>query len=129
MELCAFCNVEETVLYYSGIPTCLKCAEERAAHPKPEQPKRKPLATDQQIRGTLLQDILELTARTNEASREFDEAIGQFPSGLPYPDGVQRIRNASSKLSITRKELVKAHARLNEYLDSGVAPDDLKRSG
>ncbi len=30
---------------------------------------------------------------------------------------------------IARKELMKAHARLNEYLDSRVAPDDLKRSG
>jgi hypothetical protein len=81
MELCAFCKVEETMLYYSGVPACLKCAEEQA-NPKPEHQKRKPRATDQQIRGTLLQDILELTVRTNEASREFDEVMSQFPSGL-----------------------------------------------
>ena len=65
----------------------------------------------------------------NEATREFDEVMGQFPSGLPYPDGTQRIHNASNKLTIARRELMKARTRLDEYFEHGIAPDDLKPSG
>ena len=74
----------------------------------------KPPATDQQIRSVLLQDVLELTARFTEATREFEDVTGQIPSGLPHADGVQRIKNSSNKLSIARNELMKAHRRLNQ---------------
>jgi hypothetical protein len=60
--------------------------------------------------------------------REFDEVLDQFPSGIPNPDGVQRIKNASNKLSMARKEMASAHSRLNDYLSRGIVPSDLKRS-
>jgi hypothetical protein len=75
----------------------------------------KPPATEQDIRSVLLQDVLELTARLEDATSEFEAVAGQIPSGLPHPDGVQRIKNASSKLSSARNELMKAHRRLNEH--------------
>jgi hypothetical protein len=53
----------------------------------------------------------------------------QIPSGLPHPDGVQRIKNASGKLSIARKELMKAHSRMEAYFGGKIVPEDLKRSG
>jgi hypothetical protein len=90
--------------------------------------KSKPSPTAQEIRNTLFQDLLGATARNGEAMREFDEVMGQFPSGLPYPDGVQRIKNASNNLSVARKEMATAHNRLNDYLNRGIAPEDLKRS-
>ena len=74
----------------------------------------KPPATDDQIRATLLQDVIELTARTQRATEEFETVMGQIPSGLPHPDGVQQIKNASKKLSIARNELTKAYRRLDE---------------
>jgi hypothetical protein len=118
---CIFCKAE-TELYDSGVPVCVKCADART--------KPKPPATEQQIRRTLLQDVLELTARINEATREFEAVTGQIPSGLTHPDGVQRIKNASNALSIARKEMGTAHNRLNDYLCRGIVPDDLKqRSG
>jgi len=120
MAQCAYCETE-TELHESGTPVCPRCSDART--------KRKPPATTQQIRGTLVQDILELTARTNEATREFEAVMGQVPSGLPHPDGGQRIKNASSKLKIARAELMRAHTRLNEYIERGDMPDDLKRSG
>ena len=120
MAACAYCRAE-TELYDGGLPVCVSCSE--------AQTRRKPPVTDQQIRGTLLQDVLELTARTNEASREFDAVMNQFPSGLPHPDGVQRIKNASNKLTIARRELMKAHTRLDDYSSRRIVPDDLKRSG
>jgi len=38
-------------------------------------------------------------------------------------------KNASRKLDIARKEMMKAHSRLNEFIELGLVPDDLKRSG
>jgi hypothetical protein len=120
MALCAFCKTRETDLHESGLPICLECSEARS--------KRKPPATEQQIRNDLLQDILRSTSLTSEAAREFDCVMGQFPGGLPHPHGAQRIKNASHNLSVARKEMVKAHQRLNDFLNTGAAPQDLKKS-
>jgi len=106
MAECAYCKAE-TELYESGVPVCVKCADART--------KRKPPATEQQIRNALLQDVIELTARTEQATEEFEAVVGQIPSGLQHPDGTQRIKNASTKLSIARKELINAHRRLYEH--------------
>lgn len=84
---------------------------------------------EEPIRATLLQDLYEATARNNNASQEFDSVLCQFPSGLPHPDGSQRIKNASCILASARKEMMKAHSRLNDYLERGIVPDDLKGSG
>lgn len=121
MATCARCNTQETQLYENGVPICLDCADGRT--------KRKPPATDQQIRATMLQDIIELTARNEQAIEEFEAATEQIPSGLPHPDGVQRIKNASAKLAIARQELMGAHRRLDEHFDRGIVPEDLKQTG
>jgi hypothetical protein len=60
---------------------------------------------------------------------EFDATLGQFPSGLPHPEGAQQIKSASQNLTIARKALMKAHNRLSNYQDRGIVPEDLKRSG
>ena len=46
------------------------------------------------------------------------------PSGLPHPDGAQRIQNASLELSAARAEMEKADSRLNLYPSRGVLTDD-----
>jgi hypothetical protein len=120
MDSCSRCGVE-TELHYGGVPLCLKCSDLWEA-------RRKPPATVQQIRSTLLQDVLELTPRVEEATQQFN-AVMQIPSGLPHPDGVQRIKNASSKLSIARNELMKAHSRLDDHLGGKIVREELKRSG
>ena len=101
MAQCAYCETD-TFMYVGGVPICIKCSGERDA-------KRKPPVTEQEIRTRLLQDMLGATARSREAARQFDETTGQIPSGLQHPDGVQRIKNASNKLSIARKEMATAH--------------------
>jgi hypothetical protein len=115
MAQCAYCKTE-TELQENGTPICPTCSNMPT--------KRKPAATDQQLRSILLQDILELTARTNEAAKEFEAVMGRIPSGLPRTDGTQRIKNASSKLTIARKELMKAHTRLNDYIEHGICSAD-----
>ena len=121
MAVCAYCGAE-TELYESCVPICLKCSDK-------QETKRKPPATEQQIRATLLQDVFELTARSEQAREEFEAVTGQIPSGMPHPDGVQRIKNASTKLAIARQELIKAHRRLDEHIGHGIVPEDLKRTG
>jgi hypothetical protein len=101
----------------------MHCAEARDSSP------RKPPASEQDIRSRLLQELLEATARSGEAAREFDATLGQFPSGLPHPEGAQQIKSASQNLTIARKALMKAHNRLSNYQDRGIVPEDLKRSG
>ena len=121
MAKCTDCG-SETELYSSGVPICVKCSDAREAK------RKSPPATGQQVRNTLLQDVLEMTARVEEATQQFNDAM-QIPSGMPYPDGIQRIKNASSRLSIARNELMKAHSRLDEHIDQGIVPEDLKRTG
>jgi hypothetical protein len=90
-------------LYDNSAPTCPGCA----------------------VREKLIQEVLEATAHKVEAFRKFD-AIITIPSGLPQPNGVRRIKNASNELSIARKEMARAYARLSDYLDQGIVPGDLK---
>jgi hypothetical protein len=122
MAECAYCKAE-THLYDRDVPMCTQCSEAREGSP------RKPPTAEQHIRATLLQEVLQATARNNQAAREFDAALSQFPGGLPRPDGAQRIKAASRDLAAARKGLMKAHTRLADYHDCGIVPEDLERSG
>jgi hypothetical protein len=115
MELCAFCKVEDTILYENGVPVCLKCADA-----SPEVRK---------ARITLFRGLHEATERAEAATDAFAAITSSIPSRMPHPDGVQRIRNASRELTEARDEMMKAHKRLNEFLETGAVPDDLERSG
>jgi hypothetical protein len=103
MVRCARCKAE-TELCENGVPICQSCS----------------------VREKLTQEVLETTAKKSEAFRKFEEIMHQSPSGLPHPDGVQRVKNASNELSIARKEMARAYERLGNYLDRGIVPEDLK---
>jgi hypothetical protein len=122
MARCIYCAAA-TEMYVSQVPTCLNCCSER-----PKE-KRKPPAREQQIRAVLVDCLVEATARTSAASQAFNMVMGQFPSGLPHPDGSQQVQKASAALAAARKELMRAHNRLNDYLGRGIVPDDLKQTG
>jgi hypothetical protein len=110
----------ETQLYDGAIAVCGMCSED-------SEPERKaPLVF---IRSILHEDLISATRGNSEALREFDEVMDQFPSGLPHPDGAQRVNNASNKLSSARKKMGTAHNRLNDFLGRGIVPEDLKCSG
>jgi hypothetical protein len=119
MAECAYCKTE-TFLYYGGVPVCVKCAEAHEA-------KRKPPSSDRHVRTTLFQEFVEATARVNAASEAFIAVMGDVPSGLPHSDGTQRIDNASRELSEARKEVMRAHTRLNDFLGQGIIPEELKQ--
>jgi hypothetical protein len=114
---CAYCK-EETDTYIGGdVPICTECFDAQEAN-------RTPPATQDRFRNTLLQDYLEAMALNNEATREFEAVMGQFPSGSPHPGGAQRIKNASSKPSSASQAMMTAHNRLNDYLDHGIVRED-----
>ena len=118
MAVCAFCRTE-TELYDSGVPICSRCCEAR-------ETARKLSTASNAVREILIQEVLETTAKKGEAFINFQSVMDQFPSGLPHPDGVQLIKNASHELAIARKEMALAYSRLNDYLNTGIAPENLK---
>jgi hypothetical protein len=123
MAACAYCGAE-TQLYSSGVPICLKCSDERE-----KKASKKPPASGQSIRNVLVDDIAKATARVNNASQTFFEVMGHIPTGFPHSDGSQHIHNVSHELPTARKDLMKAHTRLDDFLKTGIVPEDLKRSG
>ena len=112
MAECAYCKTE-TQLYVSNVPVCLKCSDEA-------QEKR--LA-----KATLLRELEEATKRAEGASDAFLAITTEVPSGLPHHDGTQQIHNASHKLTAAREEMMKAHDRLNDCIERGIVPEDLKQ--
>ena len=84
--------------------------------------------SEKEVLRILIQELIDATAEHNEASDCFEVVMGQFPSGLPHPDGSQRIANSSQRLSIARKQVTMAHTRLSDFLDRGIVPEEL-RSG
>jgi hypothetical protein len=88
------------------------------------QPKRAPLHKDY-VRRILQLEVAETTARAEAAAAEFKVIISSIPTGIPHPDGTQRIHQTSHNLSNARKDMMQAHSRLDDFLRSGVIPEDL----
>jgi hypothetical protein len=114
MERCAFCKAEETMLFENGAPICIKCD---AASPE-----------ERKVRITLYRHMHEAVARAEAATDAFTAMASNIPSGIPHPDGVQRIRNASREMTAARNKMMEANARLNDYLERGIVPEDLKQN-
>ncbi len=93
--------------------------------PQPKASHHKPPPTLEKVRNQLQQELKDATERAARASTAFLEVTSQVPSGLPHPDGTQRIRNISHELAFARTALMRAHSRLDEFLVSGIAPEDL----
>jgi hypothetical protein len=110
-------------MYEGGdVPICIECSDAR-------KPNRYPAGSEHEIRTILHQQFVIASERAREAAEFFDATGSEIPSGMPHPDGVQRIHSASHKVSVARVEMMKAHNRLNDYLSRRVVPEDLKRSG
>ncbi len=106
-------------MYFNEVPVCVACAERQDAV------KQTP-PLEAQMRARLMQELLDASARAKSAAEAFSVLLKESPSGLPLPDGAQRIQNASHELSAARAEMENAHARLNSYLSRGILPDDDK---
>lgn len=70
----------------------------KAKAPVPETPQPtvaipNPLATMEKVHARLQEELKNATERAASASAAFLDVTSQVPSGLPHPDGTQRIRN------------------------------------
>ena len=78
---------------------------------------------------TLRNDVR--VARENVAAADniFTAIIREVPSGLPHPDGVQRIHNVARELNSARHRMLEMEARLHAFVVDGIVPDDMKTEG
>ena len=88
--------------------------------------KREPPPNEKEVLRILIQEVIDATANKNLASEAFERAISQFPTGLPHPDGSQHIKNCSAQLATARREVLTAHSSLNDFLERGIVPEDVK---
>jgi hypothetical protein len=82
--------------------------------------------TSRQTRDALIKDLKEATERAKAAEIARDTIMANIPSGLPHPDGAQRISNASREFNLALAARMKAHIRAQEFLGRAIAPDGLK---
>jgi hypothetical protein len=83
----------------------------------------------ERVRIILEQEFLEALQRRDFASSRFGEVNQDIPSGLPHPDGKQRIYRASREYSAALQELSRALRRLTDFREHGIVPEDLKPLG
>jgi len=121
VTICAFCE-SEAELAVEGVPVCKDCS----GKPKNEIGK---LQNDRDIRASLQGEIQASMARAHAASEKLGAIMSDIPSGLPHPDGSQRIQNAAHALAAARNEVMQAHSRLNQFLARGVVPGNLEPGG
>jgi hypothetical protein len=112
MELCAFCQAEDTLLFENGAPICLKCRD------APPGARR--------ARITLFRDLNEATKQAKAAKDALTATTLNVPSGITHLDGLNRILNASREMTAAWDKMASAYERLTDYLERGIVPEDLK---
>jgi len=86
------------------------------------------METEHERIGKVLRDDFDAALKERDtASEAFDKVIHEIPSGLPHPDGIQRIKNTSHALSAAREKMIAAMIRLREFENRGIVPEDLKK--
>ena len=76
----------------------------------------------------LLEDAFDAARqRRIEASKRFTEVMDDIPSGIPHPDGTDRIHQASREFKDSREAASAAMKRLSDFMIRGIIPDDLDR--
>jgi hypothetical protein len=85
------------------------------------------LCVDQQeILRRLLGEVAKATDTDRIVHEAFRAILKDIPSGLPHPDGSQRITNASTVWAHSRERLRIATTRLEQFQLYGFIPEDLR---
>lgn len=80
----------------------------------------------QRISRILAEQFEVAVQQRNIASARFDEVTRGIPSGLPHPDGMQRIANASAAYAAALRDVARSVRRITDFQIRGIVPDDLK---
>jgi hypothetical protein len=67
--------------------------------------------------------------RRDEAAARFTEIMCDVPTGIPSPDGPERIRQVSREYGETQAAATAALVRLNDFLVHGAIPPHLETRG
>jgi len=81
----------------------------------------------QEIRHLLEDDFDAAQQRRIAASKRYTEIMSDIPSGIPQPDGTDRIRQASGEYKASRDAATEAMKRLSDFLIRGIIPAELAR--
>src|SRR5436190_17064508 len=81
----------------------------------------------QEIRHLLEDDFDAAQQRRIAASKRYNEIMSDIPSGIPQPDGTDRIRFASREYKASREEASAAMKQLSDFLIRGIIPPELGR--
>ena len=119
MAECSVCGLH-TELFLRGVPLCFSCAQTiETNHFRRESSKTK-------IQITLEEAQQAARTETHAARTRFREISREIPSGLPHPDGLDRIRLAGVDVRSAEQKYLTATTRLTEFLIRGIVPDDLE---
>ena len=83
----------------------------------------------ERVRRVLEKQFLEAIKHRDIASVRFHDVNNDIPSGLPYPDGTQRIYNASREYSAALTDLLRVLKRLTDFRERRIVPEDLRPHG
>jgi len=76
----------------------------------------------------MLEDEFEVAQqRRIAASKRYLEVVSDIPSGIPQPDGTDRIRQVSAEYNASREAATEAMKRLSDFLIRGIIPAELQR--
>jgi len=83
------------------------------------------MPSHEQIEEILKADLEHAKSRYDSAKREFMRICNDIPSGLPHPDGTQRIQNARRDQTAAKEAFSAALRRFNAFILRGKIPIDL----
>jgi hypothetical protein len=81
---------------------------------------------EERITRILKEQLAEALERRRLASIAFQD-VTRGPSGLPHPDGTQRVLNASRAYSEALRNVTAAIRRRSDYIVTGITPNDLTK--
>ena len=80
------------------------------------------------IRSILVTEAERTKVAYEQARRDFKAITDDIPTGLPHPDGTDRIRSAGTSYRSTLNAYALAVRQLNAYAVDGTIPDWLRES-
>ena len=76
------------------------------------------------LRMRLDSELNEAIAKYLRIHHQMNEIITSVPSGLPHPDGRDRIALAGIREKVAFRDYQKARERFRAFVDHGIVPDD-----
>jgi len=120
MVPCVYCKTETEMYEVGDVPLCIECSDCPNCSPITRKP------TEPQIHRILNEQLEEAIEHAVQASEVFFVVVTEIPSGHPRRDGTERINDASRGLSLARAKMAAAQRRLNDYVNRGIVPEDLR---